>query len=353
MNMILQKLNMDSSKLKDIFLNSILTQDAWIFHDNTISMDILYTIYRKIILESLIPLACISGINFQRFVKMQSSFNLSNYSSINESFFTIFRNIQCLVYPPNKTKSIIVTSNTPLIGDITSNNLNLSDGSIYFEPLIKDTFICHTNQPIKIQFCLTTDIGQNTATINGKEKYYNKTFIPVPTSHSLYPLITPISFDNSKIYHTISNKIVDLEKIKKVIIDFLFELEDGNEKEEAFKTAMDVREIFLYLFKKASRYGKAINCMKVIFENELRVNSEYIKIKDRFFYENMYAKKNGISFPQNSDIVIEKQNFEFELFSNLFLRKNEKLTMKHLSELPNISMKSAEEISSILYEFII
>lgn len=62
-NSHLKRLNLSDHDLEDMLLNSEFTDKGWFFHGNLkVSMQDFYTVYREILLDGLMPTACVSGI---------------------------------------------------------------------------------------------------------------------------------------------------------------------------------------------------------------------------------------------------------------------------------------------------
>lgn len=344
MNELFNPLEVSDAELEEILINSKFENSKWSF--DKVSNDFVskfHRIYRTIVLDGLLPLGAISGISIGTF-KNSSVFDLTNYVGIKESLVEVMNNFSLLLFPPQnediKIKCLINSR-----GDVLSNSLTFIDNAqkIYFP--ITNCYLFNVSKSVELDLRLSTGTGLNRISTKAKDKNFNRKFLPIRVSYGLYKFINVVGYDKSNIYHSINNKL-DCNILKSILINFILGEENQTE------ISHNISEIFNVLYSRISRYGKAINAIKELFYYELNSDTSYKEIRDNYFLEEQKSLEYGRNLSKDNIISIKKNNKEFDIFKDLFIRQNINETANHLAGIPKISNISAVKIAEILHEFV-
>lgn len=344
MNKLFEQIGISDVEIERILLNSEFDNNRWHFeHVSNQFTSKFYGIYRLIITDGLLPLAAVSGISLGSF-KNSTVFDVTNYAGIKESLIEVMNNFSLLMFPPQDNEIEIKTI-ANLSEKVRSKDLIYSDCNNKCCIPITDCYLFSASNDVKLSLKISTGTGLKRMGNNTKNRSSNRKYVPIRTSYGLYKFITVINYDKNNIYHNI-DKNLDCNIIKSILIDFILG------KESKIEIQQNVLDIFDILYSRLSKYGKAINAIKEIYYKELSCDKSYKEIRDKFYIEENKALNNGRELSQSSIIRITKNNKEFEIFNDLFIRDNIEETSYYLSGIPRVSEISAEKIAKVLHEFV-
>lgn len=345
-NELIKRFDLEKHILETILLNSEFTEKGWFFKNTSIhNIEKIYHIYRMALLDGLIPLCAVAGINLKQF-ENKSVFDVTNYKGIKESLFSLLTNFENLFFKSKKDEFKLKTNlNT---GYNYALDLKYYDKQNKEIKPLTNPFICYSDFPTEINLRIIKSTEISRAYKNAENVIMNKKYLPLRTNCAIYRFVNVIGYNENVIYHKIISSI-DLEMLKHILIEAFL---GNNDTNDINKNIVNVRDIISHLYNNASLYGKSIKAIQEIYYTELKNSKSFTKINDEYFYLSLQAEKADEKLSANNDIVLKKTEKEFEIFKNLFICNNEEETANRLLQIKRVSDNAAIIIARIIHEYI-